>query len=213
MSDETIDEHAEMAWNSRIIASPDNWRNRATNAAGLTSAAAAAAVAGVLLTDRTIPGAAVATAAAAAVAYVLAILVFLVAIVWPSKDRSELTDKAADTIYDLCEEEARPIRRAVRLGCYIAAAAVAATGVTLVLAAQEVPPEEHPVEVVLMGAQTQAAVAELCPAATSPIRAVLIGLPSETVKLRLPEGECELGVSEAVLTLRTSDVLVRQTAE
>jgi hypothetical protein len=204
------DEEADRLWLARAIASPDAWRLRATNAAGLLSAAAAASVAGLLLqgdsTGQALQGMNLFIAISAAVGYVVAVVAFLAASVWRSPETDRETLSLAEEIWDYCVEEAKPIKRAVWIGSVFATIAIIATALTFasLLAGYQ---RSQNANVVVVGEQELAGVQALCPQIPKVIPVSLRVVSTDRILLRIPADFC--GESPAEIEMPKDQVLIR----
>jgi hypothetical protein len=200
------DDEAERLWLARAIGSPDAWRLRATNAAGLLSAAAAATVVGLTLRDTPSNGGLKQSAMLAAISYVIAVLAYLVAGVLPSPKRDEGTVTLAEDIWDYCVDEARPIKWAVRIGTAAAALAIIATGIILVIAAEDSSAEQRTAVVSFTQPSVSAALQQICPALKQPVDAKVSFPDSGHVQISVPGGTC--GPTRADLLVKRDDVVI-----
>lgn len=205
-----LDEEADRLWLARAIASPDAWRLRATNAAGLLSAAAAASVAGLLLqgdsTRQTLQGTNLYIAIGAAIGYVVAVVAFLAASVWPSPGTDKETLRLVDDIWDYCVEEAGPIKRAVWIGSGSAIIAILATALTFVLVLAGYQRSED-ANVVIVGGQELDAARALCPGIPEVIPASVMAISTDRILLRLPADFC--GEKPAEIELPRDQIVLR----
>lgn len=128
-----INEQAEVLWLGRAINAPEAWRTRAASAAGLLAAAAAAIVVGLIVRQPPPTGASQILGISAAVAFSLSVMASLIAITRPTPSAPvKETHNYADDVWAALAEEAGAIRYWVRLGTWLAAGAILATGVTLI---------------------------------------------------------------------------------
>lgn len=201
------DDEADRLWLGRAISSPDAWRGRATNAAGLLSAAAAATVAALLFH----PGPGSQTlrlwSFTAAVGYIAAVVAYLCASVWPSPNEDLETEDLAEAIWDYCLNEARPIKRLALGGTLAAVVAIVATGGAIYVSVQPDVRNEGQATVAIVSSRANAALAGLCPGLTTPFDARVEGVDSERLRVELPAAAC--GSNGVALVLRRDDVVLK----
>jgi hypothetical protein len=205
--DDALDEHADRLWLARAISSPDAWRLRATNSAGLLSAAAAATVAGLLFRDGPVSAQAHSYAVAAAAFYIVAVIAYLVAGVWPSPRREEVSKALADDIWKYCRDEASRIKRIIALGTISAVLAILATGITLILLAANQTSQPARATLSVTAPDVQAAVSALCPHLTTTFDGILEERDARRLRIRLPPDVC--GSRPMTLELSRDSVLIR----
>ena len=184
----TADDEAEKLWIARAIGSPDAWRSRATNAAGLLSAAAAATLAGLVLHGEALPGHARFFVGLAGAGYTIAVICYLVGAVWPSPKEDKKTLQFADAIWEYCGRESKPIKRAVFWGTFVGGAAVIATGIAVEITASA----QKPIEAasVTFFSQAPVEVTRLCPDLAHTFHAKVEDISDTRVRLRLARGVC-----------------------
>jgi hypothetical protein len=207
-ADESLDAHAERLWLERAVGAPDAWRLRATNAAGLLSAAAAATIVGVALLDRLTVWARASLVAAAGF-YAVSVIAFLVASLWPPPRRGEKesVDFTGD-IWAYSEREIRPVRCATRIGAGAAITAILATTVTLLLAA--LTPRGGLESATISPASTHArrALEAACPGIPDAFTAEIEYTGAERIRVAPSEGTC--GTAAEVELLRTDVIVFRE---
>ncbi|WP_146099406.1 hypothetical protein [Kineococcus xinjiangensis] len=204
-----LEEEAETQWLTRLVAAPDAWRTRGATAGGLLGAATAATLAIALnspsLEDNVLLRSAV---AAALLFFTLAVVLFLVASVYPSPKAPSETTNFAEEVKTYCENEARPIRGFVTVGAVSAVLAVAATLVAATIAFWK-PSDEWKQIRVLGGADRQELV-DACPALKDVVTAQVEGGVGEPFVLKVRRGVC--GEAETSFRLDDPDVSIMITA-
>jgi hypothetical protein len=195
-ADPSIDE-VERLWLARTVAGPDSWRARATNAAGLLSAAAAATLAGVFLRNAS-PSWTRWPGYFAAGFFVVSVTAFLIASVYPApvRGREQVPrDKYTETVRAYCERETKPIRIAVWIGTLTAVLAIFATGTALAGAFRSSSPP-RPIRpartaTVILGVPVMQRLAATCPrlATTFDTRVRDAPNPSQLL-IEVPAGSC-----------------------
>lgn len=201
-----LDDDAERLWIARWVAEPDAWRGRASNAAGLLSAAAAATLTGLLLHGDQLPPLARVLAGAAAVLYSLAVLFFLSASVHPSPPEDKAAVSYVDEVWRYCAEETKPIKERVQRGTLAGGAAIVATSCAAILVVAW-PDPLHRGQVALTDA-APTAVDELCPNLSAEFPAEIERLDDGRVRLHLGPGVC--GEGPEALELDRADVVMTQ---
>jgi hypothetical protein len=169
-SGEASDTEARRIWLGVVAESPNAWRARATSAAGLLSAAAAAALTGLLLHPPALNGGVLDLVVLAAVSYVLAVLLLLSASVWPSPRIAnqnkpmlidiEQGDGYAEQMVSYCTREARPLRNLTIAGSVFGAMAVLATAGAAVFS---LAPDSRMVEIRILDSAQQSGLQSVCP--------------------------------------------------
>lgn len=161
---------------------------RATNAAGLLSAAAAATLAAFILRNPTTGGVWTRNAlTVAAAAYVLSVVAYLIGATWGSPKQDEDVTDVKDKIIDYCEYEARPIRRAVRAGTILGSVAILSTGLALGTIAMTT---SYSAIVAFREAEEFDAVRRACPAVDSPFKAQVERINESRAALHVPRSLC-----------------------
>lgn len=206
-AEDPLDDHADRLWLARAIASPDAWRLRATNSAGLLSAAAAATVAGLIFRDGPVSDQVRFFGVAAAVFYIVAVVAYLVAGVWPSPGRDEATEALAEGIWKYCRDEAKPIKWIIAGATVSAVFAIAATGTTLVFIAGDQSSEPMRARISVTAPDAQAAVSSLCPSLRTTFDGAVEESDSGRLRIELPAGEC--GSMPTSIELSRDSVILR----
>ena len=202
-SDGLSTDDAEKLWLDRAVHEPDAWRARATSAAGLLSAAAAATLAGLLIRREELAGVVEAAVVVAGVAYTIAVVSYLVGAVWPPPPEDKQTLEYANEIWDYCLSEARPIRNAVLIGSIFGGVAILATGLSFLLAVRA-EPQSRSARVALTSS-APARLTSLCPGLKGIVRASVARRES-FIRLRVRAGVC--GPLPQELELERSAVIV-----
>lgn len=202
------EDEAERLWLARIAAAPDQWRTRATSAAGLLSSAAAATLIAVFARSDQLPANAGAAGVAAGALYGLAVLAYLLGSVTVRKKKRP-PDQPGDTQVDKLSNrsafEAAPVKVCVLVGTGLAAAAIIATALSIGLAVfGDVPYTSGTVTFVSSGQEER--VQDLC-----------VGFNDETpaqfrragdlLDIRLAASTC--GGNELVVTIPADEALLR----
>lgn len=220
---------ADQVWLAHIVGTPDHWRARATNAAGLLSAAAAATLLSVVLgpspgSDATRPAAFI-----AASLYVASVASYLVASVIGSPrveapedsvaaglrrcapgegqvspgDRTSVVSRANE-IQEYCRQEARQVRRLVWIGTSLAILAICATGVAAYSAATARAPVVN--AVVVASGTAGESLERLCTKISQPFAATVATRDEGRVELIVAGDECDGGDNPVHINLEASDV-------
>lgn len=196
-------------WLNRIAAAPDAWRARASAAAGFLAAATAATVVALVLQEpHTAPWWARIALLVAAVSYVFAVILYLLAAVWPSpkQDTREVLDYA-NAIVDYCNSEAKPIKRAVKIGTTFAVIAIVATAASFLLLLQ---PPSHQVMIALNDDQIMQSYRDICPDLQTPFPAQINSYGERTLQLRIPATACGDNSATAVAPYGSITVFLPQ---
>lgn len=205
--EDPLDDHAARLWLARAIASPDTWRLRATNTAGLLSAAAAATVAGLIFRDGPTSELAQSFAIYAAISYILAVTAYLIAGVWPSPKRDEESGAFADDIWEYCRQEARPIKRIIAAATVFAVAAITGTGATLVAVVADQRGDARQALVSIVATDTRASLSRLCPDLPPTFQATVEEVNADRLTVRVSADSC--GSAPAKLELRRDAVILK----
>lgn len=183
----SVEDEAEKLWLARIVAAPNAWRSRATAAGGLLSAAAAAALAG-LLARPVDSGDGATLASLSAILFVLAVVAFMAASVWPPPGHTESTDEYSKILIDYCERESKPIRRLVIAGTVLGSLAIGVTAAAALAIASG--RDGQPGFVSFTNSSVEAAVERLCPGLPTPAPAVMKPSSGGRVSVTLLAEEC-----------------------
>jgi hypothetical protein len=210
---------AEKIWVAVVAEAPNAWRARATSAAGLLSAAAAAALTGLLLRGPNEQDLRLTILIwSAAGSYVLAVLLLLGAGVWPSppspptgaggsSDTStQATEEENDYLSELtdyCQNEAKSLRRLTIAGSIAGAVAVVATALA---AGVLLMPHDQPATVQVTDSSQRSALATLCPKLRLPMSGTILWIENDRLSVTLPAGEC--GPRPATIVIPRASALV-----
>lgn len=206
-SEDPLDDHAARLWLARAIASPDTWRLRATNTAGLLSAAAAATVAGLIFRDGRTSELARFFAIGAAIAYIIAVTAYLIAGVWPSPKRDQESRALAEDTWQYCYQEARPIKLIIAAATLSAVVAIMATGATLVAVVNDGRADAKKALVSIVATDTRSSLLGLCPELPPTFQATVEEVTADRLRISLPADEC--GSAPASLEVRRDDVILK----
>ncbi len=192
------EDEAELLWLGRAIGDPDAWRSRATNAAGLLSAAAAATLVGLLLHGEQLSAPARVLAVLAGGGYAVAVLCYLIAAVWPSPPEDKQTLHYADEIWAYCGRESKPIKRMVIGGTVAGAFAVICTAIAV--GAVAVGDQHSEKALVTLTSSAPDEVSNLCPGLPDTFSARVENLTDTRVRLHLPRQTCSNHVRDIELS-------------
>jgi hypothetical protein len=207
---------AEKIWIAVVAEAPNAWRARATSAAGLLSAAAAAALTGLLLRgpNEQDPRLTI-LILSAAVSYVLAVVLLLSAGVWPSPPspptgaggRSDTSTQTAEEqndyvseLTDYCKDEAKTLRHLTIAGSIAGAVAVVVTALAALVSLM---PRDQPATVQVTESSQRSALAILCPKVRLPMSGTILWIGNDRLSVTLPAGVCGPGPTTIVIP-RTS---------
>lgn len=203
---ETLDDEADRLWLARMISAPDVWRSRATNAAGLLSAAAAASVASLVVGEDSTSSAVDAFLKVAAVSYVIAVMFFLAASILGSPQEGDhVSFQLVDDISNYCKKESAPIKLLVRLGAGAAAVAIIATG-SSVFYASRADTRLTQASVAFVDSAAYDGIRKVCPNIPQVIEATVEPGAESRLRLHLEPGLCDDTLSE--IDVRREDVVL-----
>lgn len=201
------DEQAELLWLGRAVAMPDAWRARATSAAGLLSAAAAATLAALVLRSDHVSTLVTVLLLLAGAGYACAVIAYLVGAVWPEpKGKPKDTLRVANEIWHYCTKETKPIRRAVIVGTVLAVIAVAATGAALVVTVVTSTDEPSESAHVTLTREAPAELKSACPDLPNDFEAQIEDMSDSRVVLHVEKGVC--GDREAEIVVSRASVVI-----
>lgn len=206
-AEDPLDDHAARLWLARAIASPDTWRLRATNTAGLLSAAAAATVAGLIFRDGATSELARLFAIVAAISYIIAVTAYLIAGVWPPPKRDEESRALAEDTWQYCHQEAQPIKSIIAAATLSAVTAIIATGATLIAVVNDGRRDAKTALVSIVTTDTRSSLSSLCPELPPTFQATVEEISADRLRIGLPADEC--GPAPASLELGRDDVILK----
>lgn len=205
-------QEAEKLWLQKLVASPDGWRGRAASAGGLLSAAAAAALFGLLSRNgSSVNGVLRLMVEVTAAAYVLAVGLFLAASVYPAKKLpSTITTNYIQEMETRIGQEVRPIRRLALAGSTFAVLAVVGTGLTSTLLLTSKPQYSKAV-VHLKDNKDATSLRQLCPRVKDSFDAGVSRADQGEVTLRLAPGSC--GTDAVYIHVHEANLIARFTED
>jgi len=216
--DPELTSEAKRAWLTAVVQAPNGWRARATSAAGLLSAAAAATLVGLLTkapVERTYPE--IVGTVVAGIAFLAAVVLLLLAAVHPSPDggpdsadnRTQAVQLGytafgfADLVEVYCRRDSKPVRRLTVVGGWVGAVAVfatVATGTSIFFT------PSYTSQIEISDEAVKAAFKGLCPAASFPLAVRVKSAASDLTRVRISGQSC--GRSEAItVSLPSSSVI------